>query len=202
MASSYSPSSVQKTGFGQVGLGSTKRKIDMSESQENEASEKTDESPSKRIKLNESPVHKEFDYKESLNPKTNKFEKRSCCRHCSVSYIGKNPSNLWNHLEKKHKSVYKRVKESDDRTRDTIKAEAIVSTSKSASNLETRESALLGKWVNASPRLAQLAPQSKQEEEDSLRAIAVWIGSSTVPQSVVDDPGFKNVLKSFDIRVC
>ena len=146
-------------------------------------------------------VHLEFNYESGINPKTKKTEMmRSKCKHCSVSYSGKNPTNLFFHLERKHKSIYKSVREKDDRVHAQKIGESAMSTSKASTYLETRESSLLGKWVNASPRIAKLPPRTNKEEEDSLRSLSLWIGASFTPLSAVEDPGFETILKSFNIR--
>lgn len=188
MASGFSPANI-------CGM------LDDNQNEESKEESGGAENAAKRFRLTETAVHQHFTKVEEIGSKSKLMELRSKCNHCSASYKGKNPTNLRQHLESKHPEIAKAVKDEDGIKRLEKVSQQIASTSKASSNKESKSSALLGKWVGAQPRLASLWPQTEAEKEDTLRAVALWVGGSFTPLSAVDDPGFELVLKSLDIRV-
>ena len=43
-----------------------------------------------------------------------------------------------------------------------------------------------------------VAARSKKKEEESLRAMAIWIAGSFIPVSAVQDPGLQLVVNTYD----
>merc|ERR1719186_1379576 len=158
--------------------------------------------PRKKVKLKNTNVHQEFE-RITSKLKGGKEEIKSYCKHCNTSYVGKNPTTLWKHLKSKHPKIYEQVQEKDNNQRLEILEEKVEV--KSSSNLKTAGEAIFGergrqnkidKYISV--RSKSLPPRPKEKEQESDKKLALWIGGSTLPISIVEDPNFEMYLQSYD----
>ena len=171
------------------------------------------EPSAKKLKLTKSCVHREFVRAGEGKSATSK------CRQCGKVYNTKNPTSLWNHLREKHKVIYKQCEEDDENSRKelaTKKASDLKKglhvSSKTGPGVKTLSQAIFGskkKAALAGPlgKHLETAAQSKPEpvpkwkQEQCDKRLYMWLGSSTVPISTVEDPEFRAYLNELNSGV-
>ena len=104
------------------------------------------------------------------------------------------------YLQAKHPAVGREVETKDKLERDGISQARNIRTPRSSSNKQTASNALMKKFLGENDCPEQPL-RSKEKEEQSLKATALWIAGSSLPLSMVDDPAYEEVLKSYDKKV-
>ena len=198
----------------------TKRSSDtLTSSDETSEDEENDDAKgtSKRLKVKVTSTHKEFNLIQTKLAGGGQ-EERSQCNHCSKSYKGKNPTTLNKHLRVKHPKVLASVKQKDDDQRKELEEVNQEKTSKASSNQKTAVEAIFGQknkvlkedskqkklldmGVSVVKRSKSLPPRPKEKEERSHKMLALWVGSSTLPVSMVEDSNFEAFLRTYDPQV-
>ena len=68
----------------------------------------------RKEKINSTSAHQEFIPVASEHPRTKEIILSKQCKHCDQVMMGSNPTNLKLHLKRKHREIYKKVKNQDD----------------------------------------------------------------------------------------
>ena len=193
---------------------SSKRQATEPLDSEEESEEEKNGEGVKKMRLRSSACHGEFTRgMKTLPGPGGKQEERSYCRHCSTSYVGKNPTTLMKHLRLKHPARAKEVEKSDSAQRVERQEAKSETSSKSSSDLQTASQALFGvasssrnsridRFVTVSKKRSKsLPPRPREKEELSDRMLGFWVGGSTLPINFIEDPNFELYLKTYDIQV-
>ncbi len=113
-----------------------------------------------------------------------KKRKRVYCKLCpsNFSYTG-NTTNMWNHLKESHIEEYRTCKEDS-------------SASPQSSSMKDKQQILIGDSIKAS----QLLPRSSPRWKRLTQSVCYFIAKDLHPYDTVNDPGFRNMIKTFEPR--
>lgn len=142
---------------------------------------------SRKSIVKRSLVWEYFEYEEDAN--------KSVCRieDCEKSVPGKNPTNLKQHLRALHKSVFQKLCEREEAAK--VKREE-VATKKQGSSLKHHYQASLKETLAKRTVYSKDSPRYKQVT----KKLAVFVGASNVPNSLVESLEFKDLIATLDPR--
>ena len=116
-------------------------------------------------------------------------------KSCDHSVSGKFPTNLKSHLKKHHPTVYEDVLRNEEEAKKAAKAKAEASAAKALGPQKqlTVSEAFAGKH-------RQVYDRSSDRYKCITKRLAVFVGSSNTPNSVVENVDFQQFVKSLDSR--
>ena len=164
------------------------------------------------VTLSKSSVHDEFT-PVTVTTAKGKTEGRKC-NHCSRVLNNKNPTNLKKHLELKHVKEYKIFLERNAKDKRCVYEErkekqppataknTVVASLFKDKNQNMKIDEMFPSRMPRDKRSQSLPPRPKQKEDLSRKLLAVWIGSSNLPLSMIDEEWMEIWLRSYDPQVC